>query len=85
MKRHNKAMREIRLKQEEARKKQEEASHREDDENLAIEVGHTRANSKMLRPGKAEKIKLSHFKLKTVLGRGGYGKVGIKGVLQDEM
>ena len=25
--------------------------------------------------GKADKVNLSHFKLKTVLGRGGYGKV----------
>ena len=41
--------------------------------------------SKISKPGKSFKVNLSHFKLKTVLGRGGYGKVGIKGVLQDEM
>ena len=33
--------------------------------------------SKFLKPGKADKVNLSHFKLKTVLGRGGYGKVNI--------
>ena len=31
--------------------------------------------SKLSKPGKADKVNLSHFKLKTVLGRGGYGKV----------
>ena len=31
--------------------------------------------SKLLKPGKADRVNLSHFKLKTVLGRGGYGKV----------
>ena len=30
---------------------------------------------KFSKPGKADKVNLSHFKLKTVLGRGGYGKV----------
>ena len=30
--------------------------------------------SKISKPGKADKVNLSHFKLKTVLGRGGYGK-----------
>ena len=33
--------------------------------------------SKFSKPGKADKVNLSHFKLKTVLGRGGYGKVKI--------
>ena len=31
--------------------------------------------SKLSKPGKADKVNLSHFNLKTVLGRGGYGKV----------
>ena len=31
--------------------------------------------SKLSKPGKADKVNLGHFKLKTVLGRGGYGKV----------
>ena len=30
--------------------------------------------SKISKPGKADKVDLSHFQLKTVLGRGGYGK-----------
>ena len=37
--------------------------------------------SEIIKPGRADKANLSQFKLKTVLGRGGYGKVGIKGVL----
>ena len=55
----------------EIRLKQEEARKKQE------EASHREED----KPGKAEKIRLSHFKLKTVLGRGGYGKVGIKGVL----
>ena len=75
MKSLNKAMGEIRRKQEEAARKQEAALRRKEEENLAIEVNRTRKGSKISKPGKAYKVNLSHFKLKTVLGRGGYGKV----------
>ena len=74
MKSLTKAMGEIRRKQEEARRKQEAALHRKEDENLAIGVTRVREGSKISKPGKADKVNLSHFKLKTVLGRGGYGK-----------
>ena len=75
MKSLTKAMGEIRRKQEEARRKQEIALHRKEDENLEMDVERARSGSTVLKPGKAVKVNLSHFKLKTVLGRGGYGKV----------
>ena len=75
MREQTKAMAEIRRKQEEARRRQEAALHRKEDENLEIEVALTRNGSKVLKPGKSVKVNLSQFKLKTVLGRGGYGKV----------
>ena len=75
MKSLTKAMGEIRRKQEEARRKQDIALHRKEDENLEIVANHTRSGSRVLKPGKSVKVNLSHFKLKTVLGRGGYGKV----------
>ena len=62
------------MKREEARRKQEVALHRNEDENLAIGVTRIRDGSRMSRQGRADKVNLSHFKLKTVLGRGGYGK-----------
>ena len=71
----NKALGEIRRKQEEAGRKQQAALHRKEDDNLAIGVNRARKGSKTLEKGKADKVNLSHFKLKTVLGRGGYGKV----------
>ena len=75
MKHQTQAIQKIRRKQEEARKKQEASLNRKEDENLEIEVNRTRRGSRVSKPGKPVKLNLSHFKLKTVLGRGGYGKV----------
>ena len=72
-----KAMGDIRRKQEEVQRKQQVALHRKEDENLELDVSRTRSRSKISKPGKPVKVNLSHFKLKTVLGRGGYGKVKI--------
>ena len=67
----------LRRKQEEVQRKQQIALHRKEDENLELDVSRTRSGSKISKPGKPVKVNLSHFKLKTVLGRGGYGKVKI--------
>ena len=72
-----KVMVDLRRKQEEVQRKQQIALHRKEDENLEIDVSRTRSASKISKPGKPVKVNLSHFKLKTVLGRGGYGKVKI--------
>ena len=72
-----KVMVDLRRKQEEVQRKQQIALHRKEDENLELDVSRTRSGSKISKPGKPVKVNLSHFKLKTVLGRGGYGKVNI--------
>ena len=72
-----KVMVDLRRKQEEVQRKQQIALHRKEDENLELDVSRTRSGSKISKPGKPVKVNLSHFKLKTVLGRGGYGKVKI--------
>ena len=87
MKSLTKAMGNIRRKKEEARRNQEAALNRNEDENLAIGVTRVRDGSRMSRPGRSDKVNLSHFKLKTVLGRGGYGKARIvrsKGIMLSQ-
>ena len=71
-----KALGNIRRKQEEVERRQQLALHRKEDENIERDVNRTRSSrSKISKPGKPVKVNLSNFKLKTVLGRGGYGKV----------
>ena len=80
MKSQTKAMEIIRKKQEKAeaaRRKQVEAERK--GEKVEFEdIGGAKEprTPSTIKPGKVEKVNLSHFKLKTVLGRGGYGKVG---------
>ena len=79
MKSQTKAMETIRKKQEKAeaaRRKQMEAERK--GEKVEFEdIGGAKEprTPSTIKPGKVEKVNLSHFKLKTVLGRGGYGKV----------
>ena len=75
MRAQTKAMVEIRRKREEARRNQTTALKRKEDENLEIEMPRTLKGSKISKPGKSFKVDLIHFKLKTVLGRGAFGKV----------
>ena len=63
-------------KEEAARRKQVEAERK--GERVEFEdIGGAKEprTPSTIKPGKVEKVNLSHFKLKTVLGRGGYGKV----------
>ena len=79
MKSQSRAMETIRKKQEKAeaaRRKQAEAERK--GEKVEFEdIGGAKEprTPSTIKPGKVEKVNLSHFKLKTVLGRGGYGKV----------
>ena len=71
----NKSLGEIRRKQEEAVRRQDAAIRRKEEENLTIGVDLKQKGSQVSKPEKSVKVNLSHYKLKTVLGRGGYGKV----------
>ena len=72
MRAQTKAMGEIRRKREEARRNQTTALHR----NLEIDVSRTlKGSGDPILTKVSKPVNLSHFKMKTVLGRGGYGKV----------
>ena len=55
----------------------QELKEGEDETAQYDEMTEAQAERNQIKQGKAVKVALSEFKLKTVLGRGGYGKVMI--------